>query len=209
MLFAIFVVRRVRIRIPSQPEVLNKLIAFFIVCQMLERRQFLVGDDPAHVLIHPGLVRALQAPASARRSGADSESRSRYARRIRRVWFVLLHRNLGPHRPESSAESDLSAHARKSSAPPGRTIERKSGHTAKASTTRGMRTVSKFHKEGLLLSLRNRDCRPNPGNIQTVSGIVKQLLESAVILRLSQLRSFRRNAKSLKYSICDSTSRKR
>src|SRR5205823_8108109 len=60
MLFAIFILRGIRIWIPPQPEVLNKLVAFLVVAQALERLHLLVGDDPPHVLIDPLLVHALQ-----------------------------------------------------------------------------------------------------------------------------------------------------
>ena len=60
VLFAVLILRRIRIRIPPQPEVLDELVALFVVAQALERLQLLVGDDPANVLIHPLLVLALQ-----------------------------------------------------------------------------------------------------------------------------------------------------
>ncbi len=60
VLFAILVLRRVRIRIPPQPEILDEDLALFVVAQALERLQLLVGDDPLDVLIHPFLVLAMK-----------------------------------------------------------------------------------------------------------------------------------------------------
>src|SRR5205807_3128244 len=48
MLFLEFVLHRVRGRIASEPEALDKVVPLFIVRQLLERGAFLVGDDPAH-----------------------------------------------------------------------------------------------------------------------------------------------------------------
>ena len=60
VLFAVLILRRVRIRIPPQPEVLDELVPLFVVAQALERLQLLVGDDPANVLVDPLLVLAMQ-----------------------------------------------------------------------------------------------------------------------------------------------------
>ena len=60
VLLAEFVLRRIRIRIAAQPEVLNEGFALFIVGQALERLHLLIGDDPAHVLVQPLLVGAFQ-----------------------------------------------------------------------------------------------------------------------------------------------------
>jgi hypothetical protein len=56
MLFFEFVFYRVRGGVAPQPELLDELVPFFIVGQLLECRPFLVGDDVADVLVQPLLV---------------------------------------------------------------------------------------------------------------------------------------------------------
>jgi hypothetical protein len=60
MLLAEFVFRRVWIGVAAQPELLNERVPLLIVAQVLEGFGLLVGDDPEHILIQPGLVGALQ-----------------------------------------------------------------------------------------------------------------------------------------------------
>ena len=60
MLFPEFIFGRIRTGIPALPECLDKRIAFFVVAQVLEGREFLVRDDPADIFIHPLLVRAVK-----------------------------------------------------------------------------------------------------------------------------------------------------
>src|SRR6516225_5926263 len=60
VLFAKLVLRRIGIRIATQPELLDEVVALLIIAQALEGFQLLVGDDPMNILIHPLLVGALQ-----------------------------------------------------------------------------------------------------------------------------------------------------
>ena len=60
VLLAKFVIRRVRIRIAPQPELLDEGIPLLIVAQRLEGFALFVRDDPGHILIQPGLVSPLQ-----------------------------------------------------------------------------------------------------------------------------------------------------
>ena len=60
VLFAKFVLRRVRIGVAPQPELLDESIPLLIVAQLLEGLALLIGDDPGHVLVQPGLVSPLQ-----------------------------------------------------------------------------------------------------------------------------------------------------
>src|SRR5690242_10298346 len=53
MLIFVFVLRSVRSRIAAEPELLDKLVFFLVVGELLERCSFFVGDDPANVLVHP------------------------------------------------------------------------------------------------------------------------------------------------------------
>ncbi len=60
MLFAEFVLRRIRIGIAPQPEVFDKGVALLVVRESLEGLALFVGDDVGHILIQPGFVCALQ-----------------------------------------------------------------------------------------------------------------------------------------------------
>src|ERR1700761_5268810 len=60
MFLAILILRRVRIGIATQPELLDELIPLLVIAQALESLQLLVGDNPADILIDPLLVLALQ-----------------------------------------------------------------------------------------------------------------------------------------------------
>ena len=56
VLFLVFILRCVRSRVAAQPELLDKLIALFVIRKLLERRQFLRRDDVANVFVKPLLV---------------------------------------------------------------------------------------------------------------------------------------------------------
>ena len=56
VLIAELVLGRLGIRVPAQPELLDELVALFIVSEALECFRFFVGDDPANVLVQPLLV---------------------------------------------------------------------------------------------------------------------------------------------------------
>src|SRR5580698_6053892 len=56
MLFAKLVVRRIRVRIAPQPELLDEGIPLLIVAQAHEGFSLFIGDDPDHILVQPGLV---------------------------------------------------------------------------------------------------------------------------------------------------------
>src|SRR6267154_4008971 len=56
VLFLVLVLFGIRRGIAALPESLNKIVAFFVVRQLLEGGPFLVGDDPDYVLIQPLLV---------------------------------------------------------------------------------------------------------------------------------------------------------
>ena len=58
--FAEFVFRGIGVGVAPLPERLDEVVALFIVRQAFEGLQFLVGDDPAHILVHPLLVGALE-----------------------------------------------------------------------------------------------------------------------------------------------------
>ena len=60
MLFLIFVLFGVGSGIAALPEGLNKIIAFFVVRKLLERRPLFVGDDPDYVLFQPLFIRTAQ-----------------------------------------------------------------------------------------------------------------------------------------------------
>ena len=60
VLFAEFVLRRIRIGVAAQPELLDEGVPLLVVAQVLEGLALFVGDDPGHVLVQPGLVGALQ-----------------------------------------------------------------------------------------------------------------------------------------------------
>ena len=60
VLFAKFVLGRIGIGIAPPPEILDEVVPLLIVRQTLERLEFLVGDDPAHILIDPFLVWPLE-----------------------------------------------------------------------------------------------------------------------------------------------------
>src|SRR5438105_4230739 len=56
MLFLVFVLHGVGSGIAPLPECFNKLIALFVVRQLLERRFLFIGDDVDDVLVKPFLV---------------------------------------------------------------------------------------------------------------------------------------------------------
>src|SRR6202041_3153916 len=56
VLFAELVLGRVWIGVAAKPELLDKLVALFVITQTLERLHLLVGDDPANVLVDPLLI---------------------------------------------------------------------------------------------------------------------------------------------------------
>ena len=60
MLFAKFIFRRIRIRVAPQPELLDEVVPLFVVAQALECLEFLIGDDPVNVLVHPLLIRPFE-----------------------------------------------------------------------------------------------------------------------------------------------------
>ena len=60
VLFPEFILRGIGIGIAPPPEVLNEVVPFLIVREALEGLQFLVGDDPAHILVYPLLVGSLE-----------------------------------------------------------------------------------------------------------------------------------------------------
>ena len=60
MLFAEFVLGRIRIRIAALPERFDERVALLVVAQALEGLQFLIRDDPVDILVHPLLVRPVQ-----------------------------------------------------------------------------------------------------------------------------------------------------
>src|ERR1700733_3851406 len=60
VLIAELIVRRVWVRITTLPELLDELVALLIVREVLKCLRLFIGYDPAHVLIHPGLVLTLQ-----------------------------------------------------------------------------------------------------------------------------------------------------
>jgi hypothetical protein len=60
VLFAELVLRRIRIGVAAQPEVLDEGVALLVVAKGLEGLALLVGDDVGDVLFQPGLVGALQ-----------------------------------------------------------------------------------------------------------------------------------------------------
>jgi len=60
VLFAKLIVRGVRVRIASQPEVLDERIPFFVIAQVFERLQLGIRDDPVNVLVDPLLIDAVQ-----------------------------------------------------------------------------------------------------------------------------------------------------
>ena len=59
VIFLVFVLFGVGSGVAPLPEGLDKLVAFLIVAQLLERRPLFVRDNPGHILIEPLLVRAL------------------------------------------------------------------------------------------------------------------------------------------------------
>ena len=59
MLFAEFIVRRVGIRVPPQPELLNEGLALLIVAQAFECLTFLVRNDVGDILIQPRPISGL------------------------------------------------------------------------------------------------------------------------------------------------------
>ena len=60
MLFAKFILRRIRIRVPPQPELLDEVVPLLVVAQALECLEFLVGNDPVDVLVYPLLIRPFE-----------------------------------------------------------------------------------------------------------------------------------------------------
>src|SRR5579859_5274843 len=58
VLLAELVIRRIRIGIAPQPELLDEGIPLLVVAQALEGLGLFVGDDPGYILIEPGLVGA-------------------------------------------------------------------------------------------------------------------------------------------------------
>src|ERR1700743_2334020 len=60
VLLSEFIVGRVRIRVATKPELLDKGVTLFVVAQVLESLAFLVGDDVGDVLIEPGFVGTFQ-----------------------------------------------------------------------------------------------------------------------------------------------------
>src|SRR5579864_1256247 len=59
VLFFVFVLFGVRRRIAALPEGLNKVVALFVVGELLKRSTLFVGDDVDHVLVEPLFVRPL------------------------------------------------------------------------------------------------------------------------------------------------------
>ncbi len=53
MLLAILVLRRIRIRIPTPPEVLDERVPLLVVAQAQERFLLRIGNDPPDVLVQP------------------------------------------------------------------------------------------------------------------------------------------------------------
>ena len=60
VLLAELVLRRIRIGVAAQPELLDEGVALLIVAQALEGFALFVGDDVGHFLVQPGLVGPLQ-----------------------------------------------------------------------------------------------------------------------------------------------------
>jgi hypothetical protein len=60
VLLAELVLRRIRIGVAPQPELLDESVPLLIVAQGLEGLGLFVGDDPDYILVEPGLVSALQ-----------------------------------------------------------------------------------------------------------------------------------------------------
>src|SRR5437763_14696742 len=60
VLFFVFVFDGVGRGIAAQPELLDEVIAFLVVGKLLEGGALFVGDDPAHALVEPVLVRLAQ-----------------------------------------------------------------------------------------------------------------------------------------------------
>src|SRR5207245_566609 len=56
MLFLKFVLQRVGRGIAAQPELLDEIVALFVVRELLEGVALFIGDDPAHILIEPFLI---------------------------------------------------------------------------------------------------------------------------------------------------------
>src|ERR1700733_4104357 len=54
--FFVFVLFGVRSGVAAQPELLNKVVALFVVGELLKGGSFLVGDNPDYVLVQPLLV---------------------------------------------------------------------------------------------------------------------------------------------------------
>ena len=62
--FLVFVLRRVGRGIAAQPELLDELVALFVVGELLKGRHFFRSDDVSDVLVQPLLVGARSTPAS-------------------------------------------------------------------------------------------------------------------------------------------------
>src|SRR5439155_23266248 len=60
VLFFVFVLFGVGGGIAAQPELLDELVALFVVGELHEGRALFIGDDVAHVLVEPLLVSLLQ-----------------------------------------------------------------------------------------------------------------------------------------------------
>src|SRR5437868_13892547 len=58
--FLKFVLFGVRRGIAALPKRFNKIVAFFVIGQLLESRPFFIGDDVSNVLVQPLFVRLAQ-----------------------------------------------------------------------------------------------------------------------------------------------------
>src|SRR5882724_3950161 len=54
--FTVFIFRSVRIWVATSPELFDKSLALFIGLQGLKSLSLFIGNDPAHVFIHPALI---------------------------------------------------------------------------------------------------------------------------------------------------------
>src|SRR5262249_33583441 len=87
VLFFVLVLDRVGSGIAAQPELLDKLVALFVVGKLLERGALFVGDDPPDVLVKPTLELGTKLLLQGLFTGLALLFRKRA---LERVYFFLL-----------------------------------------------------------------------------------------------------------------------